>query len=208
LLGTFAYNADSSLIFSMTDSLQKIFGSQARLKLLRLFLFNPQHSFTASEAATRAQLDPAETRSELTNLVASTLIRKNRRGKLTKYEVNAAFPYLLALQNLLLNVTSRGEEVKQRLRRVGPIRLIVITGMFMGEWEANLDLLVVGDRVKERTLKKQVKQLEAEIGKEIRYTLLPNQDFLYRLNMNDKLLRDIFDFPHRIVLDKFDIGLK
>ena len=192
----------------MTDSLQKIFGSNARLKLLRLFLFNPQRSFTSSEAAARAQIESSEARAELGNLVASGLVRKSRRGKENKFEVNAAYPYYLSLQNLLLNVTSRGEEVKSRLRRVGSLKLLVIAGMFVGEWEASLDLLVVGDRIKERTLKTQVKKLEAEIGKEIRYTLLGNADFLYRLNMSDKLLRDIFDFPHKIVLDKFDMGLK
>ena len=192
----------------MTDSLQKIFGSAARLKLLRLFLFNPQRSFTVSEAAGRAQIEPAETRRELSDLVASGLIRKNRRGKETKYDVNAAFPYLLSLQNLLLNVTSRGEEVKARLKDTGSLKLLVIGGMFMGEWESNLDLLVVGDRMKERALKIQVKKLEAEIGKEVRYTLLATPDFIYRLNMSDRLLRDIFDFPHKIVLDKLDIGLK
>ncbi len=192
----------------MTDNLQKIFGSAARLKLLRLFLFNPQHSFTINEAAERTQVDTAEVRAELANLVSSELIKKNRRGKLHKYEVSGDFPYLLSLQNLLLNVTSRGEEVRKRLRTVGSLKLIVIAGMFMGEWEANLDLLVVGDRVKERAFKSQIKKLEAEIGKEIRFTVLGSADFLYRLNMSDKLLRDIFDFPHRIVLDKFDIGLK
>ena len=192
----------------MTDSLQKIFGSAQRLKLLRLFLFNPQRSFTASEAARRAQVEPGEARAELANLVASGLIRKNRRGKEIKYDVNAGFPYLLSLQNLLLNVTSRGEEVKQRLKNVGSLKLVVIGGMFVGEWEAGLDLLVVGDRMKERALRTQMKKLEAEIGKEIRFACLGSADFLYRLNMSDKLLRDVFDFPHKIVLDKFDMGLK
>ena len=192
----------------MTDSLQKIFGSAARLKLLRLFLFNPQHSFTLPEVATRTQIGASEARSEVSNLVASGLIKKNRRGRLHKYEVSGDFPYLLSLQDLLLNVTSRGEEVKERLRTTGTLKLIVVTGMFMGEWEANIDLLVVGDKMKERAFKAQIKKLEAEIGKEIRFSMLGTQDFLYRLNMSDRLLRDVFDFPHRIILDKLDIGLK
>ncbi len=171
-------------------------------------MFNPQRAFTVAEAAARAQLATSDVRSELTNLVSSGMVRRNRRGKVPHYELRGDFPYLLSLQNLLLNVTSRGEEVKARLRTVGSIKLIVVTGMFMGEWDASLDLLVVGDRIKERMLKTQVKKLEAEIGKEIRYALLGSADFLYRLNMSDKLLRDVFDFPHRIVLDKFDIGLK
>lgn len=192
----------------MTDSLQKIFGSGTRLKLLRLFLFNPQRSYTASEAIERVQADGAQVRSELKNLVASKMIRQSRRGKVPHYELRGDFPYLLSLQNLLLNVTSRGEEVKARLRSTGSLKLIVVAGMFMGEWDAGLDLLVVGERLKERAFKNAVKKLEADIGKEIRYAFLSNQDFLYRLNMSDKLLRDVFDFPHRIVLDKFDIGLK
>lgn len=160
------------------------------------------------EAAERTRVDASEARSELNQLVSSGLIKRNRRGKTHRFEVSGDFPYLIALQNLLLNVTSRGEEVSKRLRTTGTVKLIVVTGMFMGEWEANLDLLVVGDRIKERPFKNQIKKLEAEIGREIRYALLSSQDFLYRLNMSDKLLRDVFDFPHRIVLDKFDIGLK
>lgn len=192
----------------MTDSLQKIFGSNLRLKLLRLFLFNPQRSFTVPEITERTQGSPSQVRRELSSLVASGLIRQNRRGKSNRFEVSGDFPYLLSLQNLLLNVSSRGEEVKQRLRLLGAVKLIVIGGMFMGEWDSSLDLLIIGDKIKERALKAQVKKLEAEIGKEIRYAQLTSPDFLYRLNMNDKLLRDVFDFPHRILLDKFDMGLK
>lgn len=192
----------------MTDSLSKLFGSASRLKLLRLFLFNPAQGFTSAEAADRAQIADKIARAELGGLVQSGLLKQNRRGKLLRYEIRTDFPYLLALQNLLLNVTTRGEEVREQLRNTGTIKLIVIAGMFMGEWGTSIDLLVVGDKMKERAFKNQIKKLEAEIGKEIRYTLLPSQEFLYRLNMSDRLMRDIFDFPHRIVLDKLDIGLK
>ena len=50
--------------------------------------------------------------------------------------------------------------------------------------------------------------LEAEIGKEVRYAWMSTSDFFYRLNMSDRLLRDMFDYPHAIVLDRLDIGLK
>jgi hypothetical protein len=192
----------------MTDSLSKIFGSTARLKLLRLFLFNPAHSFTAIEAAERAQVSPSSARRELEALVQSGLLHRNRRGKQIRFDIQADFPYLLSLQNLLLNVSGRAEEVLSRLRPTGVMKLIIISGIFVGEWGANVDLLVVGDKIKERAFRNQIKKLEAEIGKEIRYTLLSSADFLYRLNMSDKLMRDVFDFPHRIVFDKFDIGLK
>lgn len=192
----------------MTDSLSKIFGSAARLKLLRLFLFNSAQSFTAIEASERAQISASSARRELEQLVQSGLLRRNRRGKQTRFDIQTDFPYLLSLQNLLLNVSGRAEEVRDRLRPTGVMKLIIISGIFVGEWGANIDLLVVGDKIKERAFRNQIRKLESEIGKEIRYTLLSSTDFLYRLNMSDKLMRDVFDFPHRIVLDKFDIGLK
>ena len=69
-------------------------------------------------------------------------------------------------------------------------------------------MFVVGDRIKERVLRTRMRKLESEIGRDLRYALLGSEDFAYRLNMNDKLVRDIMDYPHRIVFDRLNIGLK
>ena len=53
-----------------------------------------------------------------------------------------------------------------------------------------------------------VRKLESELGKELRYTALSTDQFLYRLQMNDHLIKDIFDYPHTLVYDKLNIGLK
>jgi hypothetical protein len=95
-----------------------------------------------------------------------------------------------------------------RLRGTGAIKLVVVSGIFVGEWDGRLDVLIVGDRIRERTLQSRIRLLESEIGKEVRYATLTVQDFLYRLNLNDRLIRDVFDYPHRIVHDRLDIGLK
>ena len=93
------------------------------------------------------------------------------------------------------------------LRSVGALKLIVVAGIFVGQWEDALDLLIVGDRIKERALLKKIKQLEAEVGKDIKFTSMSTADFFYRQNLSDRLLRDVFDYPHKIVLDRLDIGL-
>ena len=191
----------------MTDPLIKLFGSHSRLKLLRLFLFNPSQAFTAAEAAARARTTSLEARRELGLLHQAGLVRR-ARGKVTRYSVNDKFPYLLALKNLLLNTARRGESVPERLRPAGAIKLVILSGVFVGDVEGGLDMLIAGDRVKETALRERVRGLEAELGRELRYALLPTSDFLYRLNMNDKLIRDVMDYPHRIVFDRLDIGLK
>lgn len=191
----------------MTDPLIKLFGSHTRLKLLRLFLFNPSQAFTAAEAAVRARAESSVVRREMINLKQAGLLKK-ARTKVTRYELNERFPYLGALKGLILNTERRGDSIPERLRSAGALKLIILTGVFMGDVEGEFDLLVVGDRVRESTLRDKIKSLEAELGRELRYALLTTPDFLYRLNMSDKLLRDILDYPHRIVFDRLDIGLK
>ena len=191
----------------MTDPLLRLFGSPARVKLLRLFLFNPREQFSTADAAQRARVRLPSARSEVALFAALGLVRRSRRSA-PRYGLNTGFPYIAALQGLLLNAPARGEDLYEALRACGAIKLIAIAGVFMGEWDGRLDVLVVGDRLNEKKLRAAVRRLESEIGKELRYATLPTGDFLYRLDMHDKLVRDILDYPHKIVFDRLDIGLK
>jgi hypothetical protein len=192
----------------MIDTLSKLFGSRARVKLLRLFLFNPSAVFTAAEAAARARVQGREASAELACFVEIRLLTKNVRGRIVRYALNPNFRYLGALQNLLLNASARADDIYERIKGVGTIKLVVVSGIFVGEWEGRVDLLIVADRVREEKLEKYIHVLESEIGREIRYALLTTQEFFYRLNMNDHLLRDVLDYNHRIMFDRLDIGLK
>ena len=50
-----------------------------------------------------------------------------------------------------------------------------------------------------------IEGLEAEIGKELRYAAFETGEFNYRLGMYDKLVRDILDYPHTVVLDRLGL---
>src|SRR3989344_2991350 len=143
----------------MTDTLTKLFGSPARVKLLRLFLFNPRQSISLAEAAARAQLRPSEVRQEVNLLLRAGLLERHPRRSVSRYGLAENSPYIEALQNLLLNTPTRAAEMPTLLRSVGALKLIVVAGIFVGQWEDALDLLIVGDRIKERALLKKIKQL-------------------------------------------------
>ena len=194
----------------MPDILSKLFGSAPRVKLLRLFLFNPKQAFTPAEAAARAQIKDKEGKRELALLEQIQLIKQVKRARAlgTSFVLDHDFKYIAALQNLLLNAPELGNDLYQLIRRTGALKLVVVCGVFMDEWDAPLDALIVGDKVNERMLRDRVRKLEAEVGKEIRYALLTSESFFYRINMNDHLIKDVFDYQHRIVHDKLQIGLK
>lgn len=194
----------------MADPLDKLLGGSARVKLLRLFLFNPKTFFTAPDAAARARVTERTVRKELKLFHEVRLVRRaaTRKRSGARFGLNQNFSYLIALQNLLLNAPAQGERIYEHVRKAGNIKLIILSGVFLGEWDSALDVLIVGDRLKEKKLHTFIRRFEAELGRELRYSSLSTEDFMYRLNMSDKLLRDVLDYPHSIVFDRLHVSLK
>ncbi len=188
------------------EHLAKIFGSPARLKTLRLFLFNQQAGFTLDEVVKRTKLAPSVARRELSELVAAGLLRKRGARATARFQVNPNFEHLIPLDVFIRDTTSVDpRRIAALLKRAGPLRLIALSGFFTGIIESQVDLLIVGDKLDERALAGAVRSLEAELGREIRYASFITTDFRYRLGVYDRLLRDVFDYPHRLLIDK--IGL-
>lgn len=188
------------------EPLAKLFGSPARLKVLRLFTFNQNVSFSLDEIAGRTKLTPIATRRELVEFSAAGLLRKRGARAAARYQVNPRFEHLAALNVFIRDTTTvRSQDILAALRRSGSLRLVVLSGFFTSMIEPQIDLLIVGDTLDERVLAHAVHALEAELGREIRYASFATADFRYRRGVYDRLLRDIFDYPHRILLDK--IGL-
>lgn len=187
------------------DSLTKLFGSSARAKLLRLFLFNPDSQFTSATAALRAKLTPPVARRELTNLVQAGILKRSS-GKESRFGANRGYKHYQALEEFLRATDQmQAKEVIAALKRAGALRLVALSGFFMAVEESKIDLLVVGDRLGEGALKAAISRLEAELGREIRYAAFTTEDFRYRLGVYDRLVRDVLDYPHRLLLDR--IGL-
>lgn len=190
----------------MTDQLGKLFGSAARVRLLRLFLFHPRQSFTAEDAVRRTRSLGKEVRRELKELLKAKVIRRTA-GK-RRYALDPRYLYTAALQNLLLTVPLKEDTMHERFARAGTVKLIVLAGVLSGDTEGRIDLLIVGDRLKERTLRTVIRSLEADMGKELRYAAMDTRDFRYRLGVSDRLVRDVFDYPHRIAFNRLDMSLQ
>ncbi len=188
------------------EPLAKLFGSNARIKTLRLFLFNKDTAFTAAEVAERTKLSKEAVRGELTDLIAAGILRKKGTQAPIHYQTNARFEHFDALDVFIRETTSvQPKSMVNLLKRAGSLRLVALSGLFTGVEQTQIDLLIVGDALEERVLANAVHTLEAELGREIRYASFTTPDFRYRLSIYDRLLRDVFDYPHRLLIDK--IGL-
>jgi hypothetical protein len=188
------------------DPLSKLFGSTARLKLLRLFLFNDDTPFSAADLAFRTKVPKDAVRKELTSLVSMGIVRRKTGKAGTEYCTSRKFPYYDALQAFIRSTTNLGDaDMVSAIKRAGSVRLIVLSGLFTGAVETKVDMLIVGDKLEEKPLESAIRSLEAELGRELRYASFATEDFKYRRGVYDRLLRDIFDFPNRIIHDRIGV---
>lgn len=187
------------------ETLSKLFSGEGRVKVMRLFLFNPEIQFSLKQIADKARVSNRSARTEIDLLTKSGMLKK-RNGKITLWYLDPTFEYLSALQNLLINTRPlRKEEILKRLTRVGKLKMVIVSGVFIQNPDSRVDMLVVGDNLKRAAIDRIVKNMEAEIGKELVFASFETADFQYRLGMYDKLIRDILDYPHQKLLDKLGI---
>ncbi len=191
------------------ETLSKLFGSETKVKIMRLFLFNSDKVFGVNEIVDRVKSNHSKVRRELSTLEKVDFVRrrasqKNRNGY--GFAMNTQFPYLLPLQNFLINTEPlQPKELVKKLTKLGSIKMLVVAGVFIQDPESRADILMVGDGVKKGALENMMKDLESEIGKELKYAYFTTEDFKYRLSMFDKLTRDILDYPHKKILNKLGI---
>jgi hypothetical protein len=205
------------------ETLSKLFSNSARVKVMRLFLFNPESLYSLDQIISKAKISAKEAKTEIDVLAKSGMIKEKKavqvleikkRGqvkqikkKVSVWYLESDFEYLSALRNLLINTRPlRQEEILKRLSGVGKLKMVVVAGVFTQNPESRVDMLIVGDNLRRGAIDRIVKNMEAEIGKELNFASFETADFQYRLGMYDKLVRDILDYPHQKLLDK--LGLK
>ena len=185
------------------EILGKVLGSLARVKIMRLFLLNKDNGFTNKVITKRTRVNAPVVSSEL-RLLASVRFIKRKKNE---WFFNPLFKYTNELEGLLINSdTIDKEEIVEIFKKVGKVKLLALAGIFIKNKESRVDLLVVGDQLKKSKIEEVVRKLEAEIGAELVYAVFETKEFTYRLNMYDKLVRDILDFPHEIVFQAKELS--
>jgi hypothetical protein len=180
------------------EILGKILGSPARVKIMRLFLLNKSKGFKSKDIAKRSRVHAPAVRTELKLLSSINFIKKRPTSD---WFFNPAFQYGGELEDLLVRSESLDKsKLLENFKRVGRVRLFVVSGIFIKNEDTRVDLLIVGDKLKKAAIEEGVRKLEAEIGREIVYAVFDTKEFLYRFSMYDKLVRDILDFPHEVIL--------
>lgn len=200
------------------ESLGILFGSLARVKLMRHFLMNPDTKFTVKDLSIRSKISLAVLRRELLQFKKAGLVKDcvisvtNSRGGVKKVKgvvFNTAFQHQKPLAELILeNSTLDRNELSKKLKKAGKLKLLILSGILTGTPDSRLDVLVVGKDIESKKVERTLREVEAEIGRELAYAVFDTDDFIYRMNMYDKLIADVLDYHHERLIDTLSISTR
>ncbi|MFH1392355.1 MAG: hypothetical protein ABIG90_01565 [bacterium] len=186
----------------MPEILEELFNSKTRAKVLKLMFRNPENGFRVKAVSERAKVDYFAARRELDKLKAIKIV--NYRNK--AFVINPDFDFYNELKNLVLRSTPVAKEkILKQLKKIGKLKLIILSGVFVNTDNTRVDLFMVGEVIHKRKLETLLKNLEAEVGKEIDYVIMDSSEFRYRKNMFDKFVLEMLEGPKQILLDRVGI---
>ncbi|MCJ1964665.1 hypothetical protein [Candidatus Nanosynbacter sp. TM7-057] len=196
----------------MIDSL---FGSKTRVKLLHLFLNNPEKSFYVREITRMIDEQINSVRRELANMVSVGIVQQDAIDNKLYYSVNEDYPYIKPLAAIFSDKnTEDGMGIassvswKDSLGRMRGLRLVIISGKLVVGSSSAVDLLLVGDGMSAVTIKNLVKKIEKDRKIEINYAVISYDDFYYRMSVKDRFIMDIIRNKHSVLVDTENIMRK
>ncbi len=198
--------------------IEQLFGSKTRVKLLQLFYSNPNRSFYVREITRKIDEQINSVRRELANLLSIGIIASDNTNNRLYYEVNQTYEFYGPLRAIFgqagqvtddqsarkLPPAAAPNAERDKIKALGNIELALYTGQFTRDETSGVDVLIVGD-VNQHALQKFITELEVQEGKDIRYTVMPSQEFNYRKQIKDRFISTILGAKKQVLIDKNEL---
>lgn len=187
--------------------LEQIFGSGARTKILKFFCINPEGKFFVRELSRRLNLQLNSARRELVNLEKFGFLTSVEENGKKYYYANHDFSLFMEIKNLVFKSLALEEMyLADKMSRIPGLKLLIFTGA-LTESPAATDVLMVG-KVDADKFDKYLNKIAEGLPTELRCTNMTMSDYLYRLDITDKFIYDIWSNKKIIVVDKISKDLK
>lgn len=193
------------------EILETLFSSQPRVQILRTFLFQPQAKLSARDIAKHAGVAASTARSHAQDLAEIELLNEieAENGNSTpaiSWQLNSDSKLREPLHEIvLMHQEITPADISKRLQKVGDVSLLILSGIFSGTDNRPVDVLIAGDDIDASKLSRSLTRIEKSFGTELRYTHFSKDEFNYRYNVYDRLIRDVLDYPHHVLVDQMNV---
>lgn len=182
--------------------LKRLFTSNTRIKLLTLFLLNPEEEYFIRELTRKLDEQINSVRRELDNLKKLGLLKSKMKNRKKYYVVNQNFVVFTELKSIIVKAMSGKDDLVKKITKLGEVSFLALLGVFVNK-PSPVDLLIVGNIDKNRL--QEFLNAELETDKPVRFSILSEDDFLYRIKCKDQFIASILSDPDNIIaVNKLD----
>lgn len=181
--------------------LADIITSEVRVRILVELFSETQRHLYVRELTRRVGTEINAVRRELKRLTAAGIIRKEKRGNRLYYLVRKDYPLYYELVSMVAKETGVGRRILEKVGSLGKLRLILLSTEFAEGRESEekeLDLLIVGN-INLEVVDRIIKDATIEVGREINYTVLGEEEFEYLKGRRDVFLLSFLIAPNIVL---------
>ena len=181
--------------------LSDLITSKTRVKILALFLDNPNDMFHVREVVRRVDEEINAVRRELIHLEKKGILKREPRVNRVYYYLDKNYPHFFDLLSIQAKNTGLGADIIKNRVRLGKIKFAMLSGKFARGIRDNpeeVDLLVVGTVVLPE-LSLLIKEEEEKRKHEINYTVMTEEEFNFRKKRRDPFITSVI-YGSRVML--------
>ncbi len=184
-------------------SLQDLFVSKVRVKLLEVFLSNPGEIFYVRQLTRLTNEEINAVRRELARMEERGMVRKEARGNRLYYDFRRDYLFYDDLLGLVAKTTGIGDEIFENKNKIGKIKYVMFSGPFVRKKprknEEQVDILVVGEIVLPQ-LAAIISEFESKLKREINYTAMTKEEFDFRKKRRDPFIISILSGSRLMII--------
>jgi len=170
--------------------LKNLFVSEVRLRILDLLLTRPEEPLHVRAIVRKVEAEINAVRRELNNLTKIGLLTKRQSSNKIFYSVDTTHPLYSELLSMLSKEKGLGADILKNKENLGDLEFAMLSLAFLKGREStplDVDLFLVGD-IHFDNVSKIVKVHEKKIGKEINFSVMTSEEFLFRKRKNDSFI--------------------
>lgn len=183
-------------------SLSDFMISRVRVKLFKIFFENPQEMYYVRQLTRMSGEEINAVRRELNRMDKSGLLNKEQRGNRLYYFVNESYDFFEDIVSLVAKTTGIGLGIRKNRAKLGKVKFAMLSGKFVRHkvrQQTDVDLLVVGDVVLPE-LSLIIQREEQRLTTEINYTVMTENEFMFRKSRRDPFLLGILSKSRVMVI--------
>ncbi|MDP2671742.1 MAG: hypothetical protein Q8P13_04790 [bacterium] len=183
-------------------ALKNLFISKTRIKLLQVFFTNPGKIFYVRELVRAVNEQINAVRAELSRMEKAGMVTSEARANRKFYGFRKDYSFFDELSRMMAKASGLGGAIIHERGKLGKIKFATLAGGYIRRYPlgaSDVDLLVVGSVVLPQ-LAQLVKEAEEEVGREVNYTVMTEDEFAFRKNRRDPFVVGILEKPHVMLL--------